>query len=476
MQRALSSLAVWPSRFSDEAAAAVMSCDEAEAHATLLVLRRHGLVLHDSLKGQHYLHVAVRSLGLSMAGPDARRRNEAALVTHVFAQLGTYGHMLQTPASALALQLSRGISLDISTAFDLILESNGSLLTPHLIKAVSCPSCGLAAFGGLLSDLGLLHSSDKALLVWRRLHLATKDGAEVLAAASSFVLSKILCAHGQFAEAEQLSRRALECIEVLGPEHPDTLASVSNHALLFLAQGRHAEAEPLLHRALVGSEKVLGPENFFTLASVSNLAFVFHSQGKHAEAEPLYRRALEGGEKVLGQDHSFTLLVVSNLAAIFQAQGRHAEAEPLVHRALEGNEKVLGPEHPQTLNSLNNLATHFLSQQGKHAEAEPLIRRALEGAERVLGPEQPFTLASVRSLVTVLCIQGKLAEAEALCRRALEAKKKVLGLDHPETLVTQEEVNSLEAWKVVQYLLKATILLVGTFAVAVFLKGIGYTF
>ena len=47
---------------------------------------------------------------------------------------------------------------------------------------------------------------------------------------------------------------------MLGPEHPDTLASVNNLAGLYEATGRYEAAEPLYQRALEASERVLGPE------------------------------------------------------------------------------------------------------------------------------------------------------------------------------------------------------------------------
>ena len=55
-------------------------------------------------------------------------------------------------------------------------------------------------------------------------------------------------------------KRALAISEkALGPEHPDVAISLNNLALLYRAQGRYAEAEPLLKRALAISEKALGP-------------------------------------------------------------------------------------------------------------------------------------------------------------------------------------------------------------------------
>jgi len=56
-------------------------------------------------------------------------------------------------------------------------------------------------------------------------------------------------------------------------------------------------------RALKGFEKVLGPEHLDTLTSVSNLGSVLESQGKYEEAEAMHERALKGYEKVLGLEH-----------------------------------------------------------------------------------------------------------------------------------------------------------------------------
>jgi Flp pilus assembly protein TadD len=44
----------------------------------------------------------------------------------------------------------------------------------------------------------------------------------------------------------------------LGPTHPDTATSLNNLALLYDAQGKYAEAEPLLRHALAIYEKQLG--------------------------------------------------------------------------------------------------------------------------------------------------------------------------------------------------------------------------
>jgi tetratricopeptide (TPR) repeat protein len=245
---------------------------------------------------------------------------------------------------------------------------------------------------------------------------------------------------GNYAEGVDSARRALEaCERVLGAEHPDTLTSVNNLALLLYDQGKYDEAEPLFRRALEARERVLGPEHPDTLTSVNNLAQLLKSQGNYDEAKPLFRRALEARERVLGAEHPNTLISVNNLALLLRSQGKYDEAKPLYRRALEACERVLGAEHPDTLISVNNLA-YLLQSQGKYDEAEPLYRRALEASERVLGAEHPNTLTSVNNLADLLQSQGKYDEAEPLFRRALEARERALGAEHPDTLTS---VNNL---------------------------------
>ena len=168
-------------------------------------------------------------------------------------------------------------------------------------------------------------------------------------------------------------------------------------------------------RILVETEKALGPEHPDTLASVNNLATLLSDQGDYAGAEVLHRRALAGREKALGPEHPGTLTSVNNLANLLKTQGDYAGAEVLQRRALAGREKALGPEHPNTLTSVNNLA-NLLRAQGDYAGAEVLHRRALAGLEKALGPEHPDTLASVSNLANLLRASDRLPETLQLLR------------------------------------------------------------
>ncbi len=251
-------------------------------------------------------------------------------------------------------------------------------------------------------------------------------------AASLNNLAGLYQAQGKYEEAEPLYQRALSVREQqLGPDHPETAASLNNLAMLYYAQGKYEEAEPLYQRALSIVERQLGPTHPDTATSLNNLAILYYAQGKYEQAEPLYQRALSIVERHFGPSHPHTANSLNNLAALYQAQGKYEEAEPLYQRALSVREQQLGPDHPETANSLNNLAALYYAQ-GKYEKAEPLYQRALSIAKQHLGADHPFTATSLNNLVSLYCAQGKYKQAEPLLRRALSIAEQQLGPTHPD--------------------------------------------
>jgi tetratricopeptide (TPR) repeat protein len=69
----------------------------------------------------------------------------------------------------------------------------------------------------------------------------------------------------------------------LGPNHPEVGTALNNLARLYRAQGRFAEAEPLIKRSLAVSEKALGPDHADVGRSLNNLADLYQAQGRFAD-------------------------------------------------------------------------------------------------------------------------------------------------------------------------------------------------
>ncbi len=62
---------------------------------------------------------------------------------------------------------------------------------------------------------------------------------------------------------------------------------------------------------------MLGKEHPDTLTSMNNLALVLKNQGKYKQTEQMHQQTLELIEEVLGNEHSKTFTSMNNLAEVF---------------------------------------------------------------------------------------------------------------------------------------------------------------
>jgi len=118
-------------------------------------------------------------------------------------------------------------------------------------------------------------------------HIPPRDLAQCITEISgrAWMLGDVLSRHGRYKQAMELYERALAGYEeALGVDHPDTLGTVNNMALVFGHQGQHEKALELYERALVGYEKALGVDHVDALPTVSNMAFIFKKQGQYGKA------------------------------------------------------------------------------------------------------------------------------------------------------------------------------------------------
>jgi hypothetical protein len=223
---------------------------------------------------------------------------------------------------------------------------------------------------------------------------------------------------GKYAEAQPLLEKALDITrKALGEDHPDTATSYNNLATNLDYQGRHGEAQPLHERALAIKLKALGDQHPQTALGYNNVAFNLAAQGKYAQAQPLYEKALAIWRKARGEDHPDTATGYHNLAANLNDQGKYAQAQPLFEKALAITRKALGDDHADTASGYNSVAAN-LDAQDKYAQAQPLYEKALDITRKVLGDQHPQSTLNYSNLAVNLHAQGKHAEALATLDRA----------------------------------------------------------
>ena len=142
---------------------------------------------------------------------------------------------------------------------------------------------------------------------------------------------------------------------LLGPDHPDTLASRTNLAGAYESAGRLTEAITLLEQVLPDSIRVLGEDHPDTLTSRNNLAGAYYAAGRLTEAITLYEQVTKDCARILGEDHPDTLTSRNNLAGAYYAAGRLTEAIQLFEQTLHDCIRVLGEAHPFTATVRENL-------------------------------------------------------------------------------------------------------------------------
>jgi tetratricopeptide (TPR) repeat protein/transcriptional regulator with XRE-family HTH domain len=241
---------------------------------------------------------------------------------------------------------------------------------------------------------------------------------------------------GQYAEAEQLLRRALVLREQnLEGIDPDIAESLTDLGILYYIQSKFDRAEALLVKALSISEQAPDPNHPGVAESLMGQAWVYKTQGKFELAEPLLQRALEIREHHYGTIHVDVAEILNELGVLYNDQRRFELAEQFYRRALTIFEQVLEPDHPFIAGSLNNLAVCY-RKQGKFEQVELLFQQALTLLEQVKGPDHPDVATGLNNLARTYADQGKLEQAEPLFQRALILREHAFGADHPKVATT----------------------------------------
>jgi CHAT domain-containing protein len=131
-----------------------------------------------------------------------------------------------------------------------------------------------------------------------------------------------------------------------------------------------------LQRALALREQVLGPTHLEVALSLNDLARLYQDQGRTAEAEPLLQRALALCEQVSAPPPLYPVAqILNNLAGIYWGQGRVVEARALGQRVHALWEAVGSPYHVETAHGLGKAAM-WLAQHNQRTLAHDLFEQA----------------------------------------------------------------------------------------------------
>lgn len=245
---------------------------------------------------------------------------------------------------------------------------------------------------------------------YRSLHADCGRQESLSCAVVSENLGVVLRAQGRVAEARPLMEEASTRIaELAGADSSEAVAAWTNLAGLYWSTGELAKAAELSRHLIV----VAGEATAVTL--YGNLSAAAIGMGQMEEAVEYAQQGVDLARRALPTQDSRRAAVLNNLAQACRFTGRFQEAEANYREAVAIWESTLGPAHPDLARGLMNLAA-FYHDRGREAGAEQLYLRAaavLEKADPVLA------LVARNELADVLRAELRYTEAKKLARTTL---------------------------------------------------------
>jgi eukaryotic-like serine/threonine-protein kinase len=228
-------------------------------------------------------------------------------------------------------------------------------------------------------------------------------------------------------EQAQVLRKA-----VFGPDHADTLLTMSLLGMAYRDANRPAEALALVEKALERRQATLGPHHPDTLRSVHDRAQLYGDARRWPEAARLYEETLRLQKANLPADHADIGATMIDLAFVYQHLRRLDEAVALVNETIQVAKAKFGPYHSSTLHSMHNLASVYRSAE-RWDEALSLYQQTRELYKAKVRPDHHAVLTIALQMADIHEHRGNFAEAERLLIDLVAVRKKRDGPNHPET-------------------------------------------
>jgi serine/threonine protein kinase/tetratricopeptide (TPR) repeat protein len=200
--------------------------------------------------------------------------------------------------------------------------------------------------------------------------------------------------------------------QLLGAEHPDTLASRALQATLLFNHGwlypeMNADAESIAREVVAARRRVLGQAHPHTIGSVSLLSGILGGQGRFDEAVPMAEHAVAMADAILGQDHRAAIGARHNLGVVLVGARRAEESIGQLRATAESCERIYGPLDSETLSILHDLGGALVST-GRLAEARALIEDTLARFIKVYGFCHIRTAGPIHALDRLVHLQSDL--------------------------------------------------------------------
>ncbi len=210
-------------------------------------------------------------------------------------------------------------------------------------------------------------------------------------------------------------------------EFVEALLAAGNNATF---EGRYAEAEPLLLRALDASGKIHGEKSSQTLFALNRVCIISRLLKKFEQAEPAIQRALAIARECY-LDHGVYPWTVENLALLREAESRIVDATEAYERAIAEFERIFGFPSYETAEALYHQSGYFL-RVGDLGAAEKAIGRAISVMDKIEKLSDYEKSDYLGTLASVLEATERSSEAAEMQNRSRELFQQAKARDESE--------------------------------------------
>ncbi len=325
-----------------------------------------------------------------------------------------------------------------------VLASPGSVQHARMLRDLA----NAEATGGNM--LNAAKASDEAVSILA--NMQTSQGVRLGALQAStyfhFTMGDFAVARKRLEDAEQLFARLRSSRGWATWGSAWTATIERARAEIFRSEGKFVEAEGAYRKALAANEQHIvavqqnaramneeegeGAERYVRFREIlqRSMAATLLAQGKLAEAEVFVRRALKSTLERVGRDSTDTALGLGSLASILAEQGRSAEAIRIAEEALKSYQQAGATEASIQVSNARKALASALVVQGRYQEGLALFERNREAVKvneelwkKVGAGHLDWTLAMLRT--------GNQAGAEKMAKSMFDwAQKRYGDQDH----------------------------------------------
>jgi len=213
--------------------------------------------------------------------------------------------------------------------------------------------------------------------------------------------------------AEQLAAQAMKESEHYAQNDPRYASTLNTTGLIWMADNKPKEAEPLFRRALASFEKAYGADSMDAANTCYNLSDSLRRQGNYSTAEPILQRTLQTYLSFLGLESPKVAQVYYLIGDTQRHLHNYLNAELNLKRAADMREAQEGMESVALADALHSLALCYAAQY-KYGAAEPLFKLSLNIREARYGLNDKSVAESLESYAAMLREAGRVKDSEKL--------------------------------------------------------------